>query len=158
MLHLSLRPDAEGYQRKEGNNVVSTNLDGGPSRTRVDKIGAPESVSVTWTLNPSQYRYIQAFWHTGIKKGAFSITCDLVSQDGTAPTPPVCKFIQDTFTLASQKGLTYVIQASLEVMPLPRDTALDDLTVSIGPDFAPELFVNLFEHLVLVTLPGELGA
>jgi hypothetical protein len=160
MSKLMLTPDADGYSSKDGNEVIATALDGGRSRFRRDKVGAPKTVSVKWTLNPAQYQYWRAFFVTVTKKGTLPFTCDLLSEDGGTPSEHECSFVPDSVNLPAQQGLTYVQQAVLEVKPLPHDenadltlVALYEVVTGAVPDFLAEL-----ARLVNEVAPETIGA
>lgn len=159
MYKLQLRPDADGYNSVDGESVLRVQLDGGAGRYRTDKIGATKTVTATWTMHPTQYQYWRAFYETGTKRGALPFLCDLVSDDGTGPAEHVCNFIPGSVSLPTQKGFTYVQQATLEVKPLPRDKNADLALINIweaaGPE--PELWLNELEKLVNVTMPENIG-
>lgn len=122
---LILVPDADGYQSADGDENIGIKLDGGASRIRKDKIGAAKMVSCKWTLNPGLYQYWRTFYAAATKNGSLPFLCDLLSEDGGGPVEHVCQFVPGSVSLPMQQGLMYVQQAQLEVIPLPRDTALD---------------------------------
>jgi hypothetical protein len=126
---LALIPDAPGYSDKAPDEVISVMLDGGASRFRRDKINARKMVTLSWTLNPLEYRYFMAFFTTAVKRGALPFLCDLVSEDGTEPVEHECNFVPGSVGLSSQSGLTYVMSAQLEVKPIEHDEAVDSSLV-----------------------------
>lgn len=156
MQKLLLAPDANGYTRGEGNQVLRTELDGGVGRYRQDKIGASETIGVKWTLDPAQYQYWMAFYATVTKRGALPFLCDLVSGDGCGPVEYTCNFIPGSVSLASQSGLTYVMQGQLEARQAPRDATMDNSVVLLfetsGGNFDP--WFAALEHLCTVTMPS----
>lgn len=152
---LNLRPDAAGYTDKAPNEVISVELDGGASRFRRDKIGARKMVSCTWTLDPLQYQYILAFFNTTTKRGSLAFLCDLVSEDGNGPVEHECNFIPGSFGLSSQKGLTYVVQAQLEVKPLTMDDTFNADLVFLYGLYGDELetLIDMTDHIVNEVMP-----
>jgi hypothetical protein len=157
MRKLVLLPDADSYGATDGSEWLRTELDGGVGRYRKDKIGASMMVNVQWTLNPAQYAYWKSFYAV---VGSNAFLCDLVSDDGNGPKEHTCNFIPGSVGLASQKGLTYVQRAQLEVKPLPRDADYDESIIVIYEllgDDAEEIFLSL-AHLTLVTMPATIGA
>jgi hypothetical protein len=160
MHKLMIRPDADSYSSKDGNEVISTALDGGASRFRRDKLGAPKIVGVKWTMNPAQYQYWRAFFVTATKKGSLPFLCDLLSEDGSGPTEHQCNFVPDSVSLPAQQGLTYIQEATLEVKPLPRDEDFDLSLVSLyeALDGDADSFIAALAQMVNVTTPGALGA
>lgn len=158
MWTLTLAPDADGYNSTDGEETIHVKLDGGQSRFRRDKIGSTKTVQVKWTLNPAQYEYWRTFYVSGTQKGALPFLCPLVSEDGNGPELHVCNFMPGSVSLPTQQGLTYVQQATLEVIPLPRDEAADLIELAMY-EFADqeEVFYGLY-HLVNVTFPENLSA
>lgn len=156
MEHLLLRPDSDSYSQQEGVEVIGVELDGGGGRYRLDKIGATRKVSVTWTLNPNQYKYWRAFWNTSTKRGALPFLCDLVGEDGLGPWQYVCQFIPGSVQLPSQRGLTYVQAAQLEVKPRPVDEATDLETIMLFTGSVDSDVLMDLGHLVNVVAPEAL--
>lgn len=155
MYKMQLAPDADGYNSTDGDEVIQVKLDGGQARYRQDKLGATKTVQVKWTLNPSQYEYWRAFYVTATKKGALPFLCDLVSEDGLGPAEHTCNFVPGSVVLPTQQGLTYIQQATLEVVPLPRDEVADIILVATYPGTG---FFDALEHFVNVVMPENLGA
>lgn len=158
MERLLLRPNSEDYSQEEGAEVIRVELDGGTGRYRRDKIGATRRCNVSWTMNPTQYQYWRAFWHTATKRGALPFLCDLVGEDGTGPTPYVCYFVPGSVQMPAQQGLTYSQSATLEVKPNPVD---DEQNLSIMAVFATGTDSDVFwdlGRLVNVVAPEALNA
>lgn len=153
MRKMILRPDADGYSSADGADWIRSELDGGVGRYRRDKIGASKMVNVKWTMNPGQYEYWRAFYAL-VGSGAF--LCDLVSEDGTGPKEHQCNIIPGSVNLPSQLGLTYIQQAQLEVKPLVRDAAADDLTVRLFEMTNGDVngWYAALEKLTTVTIPN----
>lgn len=144
MERLLLRPNSEDYSQQEGSEVISVSLDGGAARYRRDKVGATRTVNASWTMNPRQYQYWRAFWHTATKRGALPFLCDLVGEDGTGPIQHVCSFIPGSVSMPAQQGLTYSQAATLEVKPNPVD---DDANMSVIALFATGTDGDVFWNL-----------
>jgi len=160
MIKLHLLPDADGYTMTEGNDVIGTTLEGGAGRYRRDKIGAAKTANVKWTLNPGQYQYWRAFYKTATQRGSLPFLCDLVGEDGCGPAEHICQFVPGSVTLPEQHGLTYVQQATLEVLPLPTDEEYDADVILLYETFGDDAdsALNALAHLVNVTAPGTIGA
>lgn len=124
LFKLAIPPDTNAYTVKPGTTVVQTQLDGGAPRTRADFDGAAEIVTVQWTVGKDGFEYLRAFYRTATGKGALPFTADLQIEAGAADTY-TCYFQQDSFQLASVSGLTYVITATLLVLPNPDDAIAD---------------------------------
>lgn len=123
MERLLLRPNSEDYHEQDAEEVIAVALDGGAGRYRRDKVNASKQVSVSWTMNPHQYEYWRAFWHTATKRGSLPFLCDLVGENGVGPIQHVCYFVPGSVSKPSQQGLRYVQAAALEVKQNPVDDA-----------------------------------
>jgi hypothetical protein len=118
---LGIAPDSNGYTAVAGNSNVAIQLDGGAPRVRADKVGMVSVVDVQWSLNPTTFDYMCAFFRTGTNSGASPFQIELVGIDGSTPALYTAQFVPGTFQLKSQSGLTYVIGAQLWVAPQPYD-------------------------------------
>lgn len=121
---LLIVPDANGYKVEFSESVISTDLPGGLSRTRVDFINSTGTADVQWTCNPLQFQYLTAFKRKAINKGANPFLCYLISDDELLKLY-VVKFVPKTFHLVGQSGLTYIVAATLEVVPSTADDTAD---------------------------------
>lgn len=121
VLKLLLPPDQDGYTVEDGNNVVKTDVAGGASRYRRDHLGSAMKVEVTWTLEPSEYQYLRAFYNN-INKGADAFALDLLI-DAFELRTYICRFRPGTFKLSRVKGASFQVKATLDVDP--NDQGLD---------------------------------
>lgn len=131
---LLLPPDQSGYAAKFGHTVVSTALDGGASRYRADQQGASFTVDVHWTLDKRNYEYICAFYRTAIAFGSQPFLLPLYLDSTDLLVPYTVHFVPDTFGLISQTGQTFVVGATLEVLPDPSKYVDDAAKIAAGPD------------------------
>lgn len=134
MYTLRIAPDADGYVVDDGDANVAIQLDGGDPRSRGDKIGAIATVTVQWTVGPSDADYLRAFYRNGAGAdgvpGSLPFNISLVGIDSTTPQTYVARFVPRTFGLRSQSGLTYVYAAQLWVKPIPPSAATDLATIA----------------------------
>lgn len=110
-------PERSNYTGTPGIDVVANALDGGLSRTRQDQLGCSELVTVQWSVGINDYNYLRAFKRQ-YSSGPFLI--DLIL-DHAVTDEYTALIVPGTWNLNSQSGVTYVVQASLEVAPLPFD-------------------------------------
>lgn len=129
---LGFPPDQTSYAATPGPSGVSTQLDGGASRFRADKLGAAILLPVQWTCTPKAYNYLWAFYRTSINYGADPFSIDLII-DSNVPQTYVAHFMPGTFGLASTQGLTYVVGATLEVFPNAAYASGDAALIAGGP-------------------------
>jgi len=130
---LAIPPDQSGYKAKYGKTVVSAQLDGGAGRYRADQLGASFTVDVKWTVNLTNFNYLSAFYRRAVAFGSLPFTIALMIDNGSMNNYQAY-FVPDTFQLASQTGLQYVISATIEVMPNAAYAGDDDTILAAGPD------------------------
>lgn len=133
MALLPLPPDTESYTFTYGNQVMSTELDGGQSRFRKDFLGHVHNLDVQWTLNLKNFNYLMAFYRTTLDHGSLSFTIGLIMESGSLVTVTAW-FVPGTLKHASPKGNTYVVTASLEVIPDPNAATGDAAIIAAGVD------------------------
>lgn len=124
---LNLQPDSANYAIAPNGDAISVQLDGGAGAYRLDKLDSAAFVTLTWTTDGDGYNYLMAFWRYSTKKGSLPFLISLVldykdAQNYTA------YFQKGTFGLQSNSGDTYVIGATLEVIPAT-DTDAADLAI-----------------------------
>jgi hypothetical protein len=130
---LGLPPDQSNYSAAPLPSTVSTQLDGGASRFRADKLGAAIIVTVQWTMNRTNYEYLMAFFRKAINYGADPFTIGLYIDSG-AVQDYTCHILPGTLQLSSQQGQTWVVQATLEAIPDVSYASDDADTIADGPD------------------------
>lgn len=123
LIELVIPPDQAGYATADGIEVVSAKLDGGASRRRRDIIGATSTVNVAWTCNEAKYLYLRSFYRTVAGEGATPFNIGLLLDRPTITTHKAY-FVPGSMQLQSQRGLTFVVAAQLEVYPIK--TTQDD--------------------------------
>lgn len=154
---LSLAPDQAGYSVEDGEEVLSVRLDGGLSRYRRDVVGAASSVRVQWTVGPTEYAYLRAFYRTTTGRGTEAFLVDLILDSATL-TRHTAYFVPGSMKLTGVSGLTYTVQAMLEVKPLAPDADYDAALVALYEAYGEqsaaflsdlEQFVNSYMLTVL---------
>lgn len=151
---LNILPAQDGYSAEDADDsVLRAKVSAGPSRTRLDMLGAPASVSAVLQLHYDEYQYWRAFYRSVIAEGSLPFLMDLLLDRPETQEHEVK--LADAPRLSGQKGLLYVVQLRLEVKPNPVDTeadfAITMLYMEYGLD-ASTILVDL-EHLVNVDLP-----
>lgn len=132
MLKCKLVPDQSNYQIKEGKDTVSVELGGGAARYRRDLLGSAVEIEIQWSLNPTEYQYLRAFYNY-LNKGADAFLIDLVFETATLQEY-VAHFKPGTWKLSSIKGQSFTIRTTLEVTP--NEEGLDFAAIVSG--FVPE--------------------
>jgi hypothetical protein len=131
--YLSLQPESDGYGVVEGNTNVAVQLDGGAPRIRADQQGAAKTLTVQWTLNPSQFDFLMAFYRKAINNGSDPFYMQLVGIDNAELTPYQVQIIPASFTpIKSQSGLAYIVGARLYVLPNSDNAVNDQTTLDDG--------------------------
>lgn len=113
---LRIAPEQDGYSVLDGLNTLGAILDGGAGRFRAGPVGAAISVRARWVLTRTEYRYMRAFFRTGVREGADPFLIDLVQETGTL-TEHVARFVPGTMKLDAVNGGTYIVSALLEARP-----------------------------------------
>ena len=127
---LTLIPDKASYSAIDTIQVIGVQLEGGVSRNRRDFIGGGDSVSVQFTISPTDYTYLVGFYKQAIQQNNIPFDIDLVL-DGASLAEYEAFFIPDTLRLSSIKGFRYTVTAKLEVKaPLPNTIADNALVVA----------------------------
>lgn len=122
-------PERSGYAATPGIETIATALDGGLGRYRADQLGASAQVTVQWTVGRNDYNYLMAFYRTAINRGSSPFLIDLILDSADA-LEYTANLVPGSLNLNSQSGLTYVVQATLEVQPLPLDVASDAIILA----------------------------
>ena len=131
MTELLVRPRTN-YSGPFGNNVLSTELDGGASRYRLDKIGVPHRVLVQWMLTSKAYTYLMAFYRTEIDFGSLPFTIAL-SLDSKTSATYTAHIVPGTFKLDANRIGLYQVSATLELTPQAVNKSADQALIAAGP-------------------------
>lgn len=130
MTKFAIPPTIAGYSVKPGQEVVSTELDGGRPRLRKDILNASQRVTCSWTLTAEQYDYAMAFYEGVLNGGALPFTIDLIINNAAKATY-TANFVPNTFQLSSKTGANVlVVTAELDVEPIPRNVSADEALVA----------------------------
>jgi len=154
---LTIAPTKEGYGVTDGTEVIAVQLDGGASRYRRDVLGATSRVTVQWSVGPDVYRYLRAFYRTATNNGATPFLIDLL-MDEPSLTEHQAHFVPGSMRLTGVQGLTYTVNAELEVSPDLPDEDYDTALVMLYGEYGLQApyFINQLEQLANVDLPGAL--
>ena len=136
MLKLQLTPDQANYQFAASNDVIRTKVAGGAARYRLDQLNSDQGVDIQFTLNPTEYQYLRAFYkYCGL--GADPFLMDLILE-----TPDlqeyVAHFRPNTWKLTAVKGNSYTVKMTLDVAPNSHGINYAELV----NNFTPEPFVS----------------
>jgi hypothetical protein len=146
---LEIPPDQSGYAAEDFNRVLSVELDGGVSRTRLDSIGGDASISVQWTVGRSDFESLISFYQTNTNFGAEPFLLDLYS-DFSEPVEHECHFIPGSLRLTSQLGSRFVLSAELEAKVTDdedRDLAIVEFFAEYDSVEVLDETLNEFENL-----------
>jgi hypothetical protein len=133
MSKILVTPLVESFAVDHGNNVISTKLDGGASRYRLDKIGVPHTASVKWTLDETAYDYFMAFYRTGIDYGSLSFEVDLLIDSATL-TEYTVHLVPGSLKTTYLGDGKFEITAQLEVVVIEANESEDLATIAAGPN------------------------
>ncbi len=139
---LPLTPSSASYTTKQANEIVATDLPGGPPATRRDFIGATHAITVQWACDPLKYSVLEAFFRTTTAMGSLPFQCELIIDD--APTALYeCKFVPGSYGLQSQSGHNYVVGANLYASQIIVDDAYDVGLITAYSAFGDQLFASM---------------
>jgi hypothetical protein len=155
---LNLQPDAGKHAAQWGNEVLSTPVNNGPTRTRRDFDGMPATVPIQFVCDESEYQYLCAFYRARAGHGTLPFLIDLFV-DQANWLEYEAKFVAGTFALASKMGDAYIVTAQLEVQKSPDDDEGDEAYLVLFDNFGPDSEAILFslDHLVTVIMPEAFG-
>ena len=108
------KPSMSQYSLTPVNNVIRTEMESGPARTRRRYISVPTDVSVTWTLTRAELASFQTFYREAIYDGAGWFLMPVVMGDGEALRTARFKEPYRAETVANEH--VWQVSATLEVM------------------------------------------
>lgn len=156
MYKLVIPPNQSGYSVEVGQETISTKLDGGASRFRVDILNASSNVNCSWTVGPDNYEYLRRFYLVNVKNGNEPFLIDLIL-DSAIPTQYVARFIPGTWGLTGQQGHTYTVGCQLEIEAIEHDYDYDETLIMLISEYGSEQaayeVLNLLDKLVNHDLP-----
>lgn len=156
MYKLVIPPNQSGYSVSVGQETISTKLDGGASRFRVDILNASSDVTCSWTVGQDNYEYLRMFYLVNIKNGNEPFLIDLIL-DSPTPTQYTARFIPGTWGLTGQRGHTYTVGCQLEIEAIEHDYEYDETVIWLVSEYgslckALEI-LNLLYKLVDIDMP-----
>lgn len=130
---LALPPDSQGFSDQPNDGIVEIQLDGGAPRQRADKLGNLDVVSVRWSVGPNGYNYLRAFYRSVMQppNGPAPFILKMPIDKADANEEHQCMFQANSFKLASQQGLQWVVQATLYVLPSVVDPNDDAQVIAV---------------------------
>lgn len=111
-------PEQDGYSLRRGNDLVSIRLDGGPARLRKDSLGTPHEVTCTWLCNPVEYTVLTGFLRERVQSRSQFFRIPLLIDVPTAVNY-LARVLDGPEELQSTRGESFVVRATLEVLPNP---------------------------------------
>lgn len=118
---LTIPPDQRGYKMAPGTAVLVASPEGGRQYARRDLFEPTSALSVSWSVERAGYEYLRSFFATyGAKGEAFLV--DLIVSVGSVAEYEA-RFVPGSFKLASVNGLTFRVEALLEVWARQRSDA-----------------------------------
>lgn len=112
---IKIKPSQSGYAVEFANNTISTKLDGGRSRFRLNQKNGVSLVNVEYDLNKSDYQYLWAFYRDSTQRGSLPFQSYLYLNSNEL-TLHVCKFVPGSVRLLSQSGDRFIVGATIEAL------------------------------------------
>lgn len=122
------------------------------SRKDIERNTVP--VTVSWALTDYGYQYIRSFFRGVLAKGNKPFQVELIVQNSQLDIYTAF-FQQGSFRLASLVGCTFIVQATLDVVPNYTDPAYDTSLLAVYQAFEDDAAkaLNLFSVIVNVNWP-----
>lgn len=139
-MRLLLRPDSASYSVQFAEEAVRVQLEGGRGRYRSDVLNGSDRVTAQWTLDRNEYDYFMAFYRSIANHGATTFQLELIVDDFDLGERDV-NFIPGTVSLTGQQGLSYTVQAELEVHAVVNPTQETDDTAIVDAYNASQGYV-----------------
>lgn len=128
MLTLLIEPDENGYSVTEDAAALRTEIKGGQNRYRRDVLNQTMTVSVQFSLNPTDFQYLRAFYNV-TNKGTDAFIANLLIETADL-REYICNVKPGTWKLNKVDGNLYVVRMTLEVQP--NDNGLDYAAIVSG--------------------------
>lgn len=122
------KPLQSGYTAKHQPNILRTQMSDGYCRQRLVNQGAPDTVSVSFVVSETQYRYFLQWFKADIQCGASWFVMPLLSVDSQQSVEYRCVRIQNGEVTAAvistnqNQGTIYKLSMTLDVS----NTVIDD--------------------------------
>ena len=122
------KPLQSGYTSKHSPNILRTQMSDGYCRQRLVNQGAPDTVSVSFVVTETQYRYFLQWFKADIQCGASWFVMPLLSVDSQQSVEYRCVRIQNGEVTAAvistnqNQGTIYKLSMTLDVS----NTVIDD--------------------------------
>ena len=122
------KPLQSGYTSKHQPNILRTQMSDGYCRQRLVNQGAPDTVSVSFVVSETQYRYFLQWFKADIQCGASWFVMPLLSVDSQQSVEYRCVRIQNGEVTAAvistnqNQGTIYKLSMTLDVS----NTVIDD--------------------------------
>lgn len=152
---LILCPLLDSYSVTLGNDVLTTQYENGMPRQRLNGVGRPHSISVSFRHKAQHQEYILAFWRL-YRARAFAMRLIV---DNTDMRWYECRFIGEP-QLQALGGDVFEFGVALIVKPKPLNAEVDKVFVHLYEKTGGDIsgFTNPLEKLVNEDLPDALGS
>lgn len=122
---LQLLPAREGYSFADDSGaVIRAKVSAGPSFQRLDMIGGPAEVNVTFRMTGAEYDYWRAFHRSTIAVGSEPFLLDLILDQSTLTEHQV-KIIPGSLRMGGVSGDRHVVEMRLEAQLADSDPDYD---------------------------------
>lgn len=156
MDHLRFLPESSSYSATHGFGLLSTDVDGGMPRNRLDQVNAPHTVNVLWKLDVEEYEELAFFFRRTVRGGALPFTMDLIIDRGGL-TRYECQLIPASFRLTEARGHGRIVQAQVYCLSVDDTVGIDESIEVLGGVRAARQIIVAVERLVNIVMPEEIG-
>lgn len=104
----------KSYSLKPMNNVIRTEMESGPARTRRRYVSVPTDVTVQWRFSLAELQTFQDFYRNSIYDGAAWFNIKIV--DGRGEGTYLARFKEPYEAVTEAREHLWMVNATLEVM------------------------------------------
>lgn len=153
MLKLLIAPDEQGYQVREQASATRVELPGGQSRYRTDSLDTDSLVDCQFTLDPSNFQYLRAFYNYN-GQGTDDFLVDLVI-DSHTPREYQARIRPGSWRLSDVQGYRFKVRLSLDVAANTAGLDFPAIVAGFSGDVAAPSYATGIRHFKL--LPDQIN-
>lgn len=117
ILTFAIPPDQANYTTLANRAALGVKFDSGVSAFRKNVDGTYFPVTVSWTTDNLGYKYIRAFYRTGVNSGSFPFLINLLLDGADSLTLHKAYFVPNTFKMTIN-GARFTVGYTLMVSPI----------------------------------------
>ena len=123
---LPFLPEKSSYSYNQLDGLLSVELEGGLSKSRVDKKGKSQLVDCQWILDEKEFLFFMQFKEVIAANGANRIKVNLILDSNTVELYD-CKIVPDSVVLSQPSSVSFVVSCQLEIDKKNRETTFTEM-------------------------------